>query len=880
MDKRALIQTIVVPSTPDLTLFSKIMNPAYQCSQICRRRVSLEGRLTGRMEKFDIEDLKWRKFTTGLVKPLGYYFKYYYFVETEFEQHSGTNTAEDFRFGSTLVNEGTNIKIDHDRTTSKIKRPDPTSKMMQESRIEYSNIVKKWYVVHTGVWSVADTDGTILASFAIPTDLINNCQQRQPFNNNLLFRGDVDVKIKVNSTQFHQGLLYMGYAPSITKDVANLLYPNKRTMLSNLPCGYVNAFAPNEIMLRIPHTNPRDYIFTNQSGTTSLEGCYGTLMVAVFNQLMAATGSTTTVNYTIWVSIPNAEFYLPTPISVCSELDVRRHLCAPEKFEKHGGRNSTHKTVIINYGGVNDSCINSELEGDDFDTSQSASADIQASNGAMMDKPFICTNSIPAVRKAAGFLNAKSNLEFVDKLTNNQNEMAISKFHHFSRDKDEMLLAQMLSITSFAGEVQWTTSSAADTQIMSGLITPAPINTTFRSAATNPVYAQQQTIMDYLSGQFTYWSGPINMHVKIMAAAFQTGMLRVSAVYGDYTFASSSSAANCQWASYIDLKDNKREYDFTFEFPATVPYLRCNTKKDISLSQAEKVARTLGSWYVHVINPLTVGPGLPTVVTLMVFFSGPSLQYYFQRKSRVVPTDFEPEFVQDERKKEDELLNFDFIDTFEKHGDEVVTQDKPEDQKKQATKGIILGTDPKYLPPKRSLNIQPTTSIRDLIKRYVLVNKQTSSTEFVFGNLNLQNVVAAEANSWWTWSCLYAGWRGCIRLKICYRTEPATAARPSYVAWTPLTFTPDNIGTNSRQCNFTNMAIVPTPVHEVECSFTTEFGYLMHAEYAAAADVQFTYHGSLKIDSVIMFWDIWVAGGDDLRFGIFLGPPLCAVYDD
>lgn len=857
---------------------------------------------------------------------LGQYM-YFELIIDEFEPHAGVPQPGlgglrmpdmPTTMGQNLTMQTTTQKVDDNRTTEGAQPFTHIARRnMHETPIQYGNIVKRPIPVATFMWQVGDVVGTILYSARLPDDLLTNCQQIQPFNNMYLWRGNIKLRLHVNSTQFHQGLMWMGYVPGVCMTVANTMVFS-RTNWSNLPGGYCNAFAPNDIELEVPFLNPRDFTFTKQLDNDTIEGSVGTLYIGVMSQL-ATTGTTTQrVDCTLFVEFPDSQFYLPKAVDDCVSLDMPRFYDAVrtpeldttrhEPFETHGGSNSVHKSVEINYWGVNDSNIGTELEGDELDATSKLSGTVE---GASMDKPFVGTNPAPTVRKAIGTFNNKANIEFIDKLTNEGKEQCPAKKAHYARHYDEMNISYILSISSFATELVWNTTDIAYTVIKSGLICPSPINVNDRvDPAGADAYGFAQTPLDYLTGQFLYWKGPINLHVKVLASCFQAGLIRVSAVYGDYSMASNAHENNCQWSAYINLKDSTRDYDFTFEFPCTVPYLRCTSQHYTDLTTFQRTQMCVGSYYFTVMNPLTVGTGATTNVKLQMYWSAPKLNYYFLKPPSVVPSDatvppallepvpeaFEPQMLkvghplstepfvvklepvspvfQARRLKVRYLVDEYFrklTDPFEPH------MQVEEPQATQAGAGIILGTKA-YAPPLRYTNLLPTVSLRDLMRRYIPVVLGTgANTNFYVASLTSSHNTQPTSNMYWIFGCMYLGRRGGSRYKI---LRNITAGSSTPVSYTPQSITFVGRSTTQVYSQFSAVAQAVAPINEVETSFTSEYNYLMHLQYAGTGDQHFVNEGSLNVPASAQS-DIYYAGADDFRLGVFLGPPMCVIlYQD
>jgi len=755
---------------------------------------------------------------------------------------------------------------------------------IQETGVSYENIATRKIVVDQFEIGVGDVEGTVLKSYNLPMDLVKNCQQEQGFTNMYLWRGTTKVTLLVSSTQFHQGMVCMFFIPCVYKNMALSAFTTK-TQWSNIPCiGYIDLNKPQPLELTINFAHPRNYIDSNAANNASIEGSVGTLMIGVFDTLQSATGSTSSVSANLMVEFPDSKFYLPVAVDSCTTLrdsratfrEVVTAAPAAVAFEKHGNRISNNSKVINVYSGIDNSNIGTEIEGDAFEgIVAEMNPDVQAHmGGSHMDKPFAGGNPPPLVIKASGYMNNKTQIEFVDKLTNEGNEQCPAKKEHFSREDDEMSLRWMQTINSFATEVHWDTTQVAGTQLLAWLLTPSPINTSFRAAPVADVVTPQ-TILDYLSGNFTFWNGRLRMHLKILGTKFQTGMLRVSIVYGKYDPTATPNESNCQFMTYIDLKEEKREYNFETEFPTTTPYLRCTSQHWSLIPAATIRDYAVGTMYIHIINPLVAGSGTPNNVSMQMFFCAPNANFFFLRPASVIAmAPVAPMLAAPE--------------SFEKHSS--AGPDPQQSQAQMSEAGITIGTKKRdVLPVIAKTNVYPTASLRDLIRRYHWLNQFAASnggisaydesfyfpSTFPAGGLQIYQIMA-----------MYVAFRGGNRYKVFKLSSGASisqAVTSGY--WVPAGYSLHLPGTGANfQSFFAQTNADDASVMEVETSFTTEYNFLLNNYYAAPGDPQFKTSGKFAVSTswpvdptnALTYRTFW-AGDDTFRTGLFVGPPVCTV---
>ena len=277
---------------------------------------------------------------------------------------------------------------------------------------------------------------------------------------------------------FHQGMLWMGYVPGVCREVVETKFGTSLfTRWSQLPGQYLNAFRANDIELEIPFLHPRNHLYTKNMDPTTVEGSVGTLIIGVFSALQVGDGGSADVSCSLFVELPEAQFRLPYGADSCiaPTFDRRFTRIIPTdltkeppgsmrripKFEQRGGstsRQTVNNEYNITYSGVTDSNIGIELEGDELDSSPTNTTDVdmKAQQGSSMDKITVTRNPLPVVTRGLGFFNNRAGMEFIDRLTLDHREQAITKKSHFSREVDEMNLGYLNSVCSFVNRNTWT----------------------------------------------------------------------------------------------------------------------------------------------------------------------------------------------------------------------------------------------------------------------------------------------------------------------------------------------------------------------------------------------------------------------------------------
>jgi len=183
---------------------------------------------------------------------------------------------------------------------------------MEDIPMEYSVIANKKFNVGSYQWTTSQAGGTLIVDFNTPLDLLQDQQLIQGFQNFKYWRGDVEVEIIVNSTQWHSGLLAITWAPQCSRVAYENFRPKTdKVMISNIALGYIHANTPTPKSIRLPFVAPTNYIDALTATDADPIGSFGMLGIHVFDALRVSTGTSTSVTISVWVHLINSTFHLP-----------------------------------------------------------------------------------------------------------------------------------------------------------------------------------------------------------------------------------------------------------------------------------------------------------------------------------------------------------------------------------------------------------------------------------------------------------------------------------------------------------------------------------------------------------------------------------------
>jgi hypothetical protein len=172
---------------------------------------------------------------------------------------------------------------------------------------ELSSMLSRFNLVATQAWSLTDAVGTRLVNLDVVKDALTADIVSTPFLRFVYFRAKtIKFRIQLTASRFHQGCAIATFVPSQrSKDQCD--FPMTHTRAVQIQHGFMNPSSGTVIEITVPFCFYKGYIdLTNNE-------CLGQLQIYVFNQLQAATGGATTVDFKIFMSVLECDFKIPRP---------------------------------------------------------------------------------------------------------------------------------------------------------------------------------------------------------------------------------------------------------------------------------------------------------------------------------------------------------------------------------------------------------------------------------------------------------------------------------------------------------------------------------------------------------------------------------------
>ncbi|APG78956.1 hypothetical protein [Beihai octopus virus 2] len=161
--------------------------------------------------------------------------------------------------------------------------------------------MQRQFFFKKGSVAVGDKPGAVIQSIDSLHDEIFKDETLAPHHMmsvNKYVKTDLEVELRIPPTRFHQGMLVMYFVPTAYEDDGVGSFSPEAIL--NFPNCKLNLSGQTSAKLTIPYCG-----ITQAWSNGSPYNLEGALHVVVWNQMKAATGSSTSIDYTLWIRMCN-----------------------------------------------------------------------------------------------------------------------------------------------------------------------------------------------------------------------------------------------------------------------------------------------------------------------------------------------------------------------------------------------------------------------------------------------------------------------------------------------------------------------------------------------------------------------------------------------
>lgn len=745
---------------------------------------------------------------------------------------------------------------------------------MSDNLWDLKRLVERPTLVTTLGWTTSNAQGALVWQKAVPLDLlIPEAINHVPFDWFHLWRGKVIVTFQVNGTQWHSGRLAIVWVPLLSKAQAATYYADNLSAVTATHHGELDPSVSNIVEMELDFSHPRDFIRPTVNDVRGQEQL-GTLNIFVLSALRCGDTVPQLVNVSVHVQFVENDFVI-----------LRGKDSASRKT--NAVRQGNVFTYNNNFKSARDVTVGQRAESDLFGSGMAAGASMH------LDKPNCGLEPVATTMNTMGYMSNSENIPFAERLSLQAGAVMRVKPEHFGTKKDEMDMVTMRQTYGLEKSIMWSTSQTSGTILTKAFICPCSkiLENKLRYAGTprpntDPGDPIMVTPLDFFSIKNTYWKGGIKIKIVVVASAYHVGKLFLGLDYQDVEVPLTLLGATSEYGVYIDINEGRHEFEYKIKYQSDTPAKRVPNGPKGGFGGEENLKFATGVWSLRVVNELVQPGDASSEVEVMIYLAADDdyRTYGLDFNNRVVHS-ISPSKV------------FPTLNAVRQSGEAISAVDRPATTDNFGEK---------------------CDHVNDILKRFCLAFEVTGSNEppgwtfniaYLFnGNTTMNNDphYGTACGLWAYYGAGYLAQRGTMRFKINHIVTKADDGQRTNGFWAtfcPLgwdnstysgIFNPTNISTTALSWNLTSgnpQANAPAfsfgngtmnSALQVEVPYQGRYNFSrkhpvadqqdgMDDEYTMGTLVIGTAYpvGSIKGYTV----QVYMASGDELRFGLWLGPP-------
>lgn len=382
---------------------------------------------------------------------------------------------------------------------------DPTASIGNYGNSDLAQFMARPVRIHAFDWSIGGSIDTELDPWTL---FFSNPAVKARLNNYALMRCKLRVKILLNSTPFHYGLVQMSYNPwegyDGTSDGARSL-----TIVSQRPKVFMNPSTNEGGEMVLPFFHLENYIdVTTDIGFSEM----GRLHINSYDVLRHANAGTGDISMTVMAWAEDFELCVPT---------VSSAMIVSQSGEYSGnGVISTPATAVANAAGLLKSIPGIAPFAMATELGASAIAGIAKIFG--FSRPAILEKTLFYKPKFCSSLAATDMPETVSKLTvDSKQEITIDPRTVGLSDIDELSILSIAKRESYLTNFEWSPTHGVDRLLFTSQVAPM-LEVKVAANSFDP------TALSFATWPFKYWSGSIKFRFKFVVSGFHHGRVRIS----------------------------------------------------------------------------------------------------------------------------------------------------------------------------------------------------------------------------------------------------------------------------------------------------------------------------------------------------------------
>jgi hypothetical protein len=415
----------------------------------------------------------------------------------------------------------------------------------------------------------------------------------------LNMRADVKLRLVINPTPFHAGLLRLSYFPCANQlAFESEMHTFDRITTSQLPGSYC-SMASNFVEITVPYIAPtsyleRDQVFSNRHVS------WGKVYLNLFQPLRTGAGPLT-VNWTLWMSLENLDLSgMVQPQSVDVPRKRRGRAPCAQDAEMNSGKGPIGRIMSSGVKLANDVSAIPTLA----PLAGPASWVLRALGGVCdafgWSKPTLTEAPSKQIIGAHHYaVNSRGDDDSAPLSLDPENKiMPISDAS--PGGMDEMSFNFIKSRWSYAKTFQWDSTQSTTSLLWDTDVFPRAFAEVVSLGGN---FVETTIPVGLLTEFYSNYRGSMEIRLRLLKTGFHTGTLAVGFVPGLRALTPTFAEAPYTYRQIIDIQDGT---EFVFNCPYLLPQDFAN------------VGQPMGRFYVHVVNPLVAPSTVSSTIDIMV----------------------------------------------------------------------------------------------------------------------------------------------------------------------------------------------------------------------------------------------------------------------
>jgi len=505
-----------------------------------------------------------------------------------------------------------NITFQENRSQSEVNaRKEPSLDVtlaqmatVSEQSWDVAQLMHRWFLLDTFVWQQATPPLSVISSqYQIPNSLAANTFQSTLMSMLMYFRFNIVIRVMISGTRFHQGLARGCFHPLVQNSQNNVDY----TLLSQVPNMVLKPDISEPIELVIPYSQVEQYYSRFKTIGTTYPFQLGTFQVWCFNQLRMATGASSSVNGSIYVSFQQAEGFIP----VASTIVPHAHEQGAVDDIVDATASATTALMSLELGNA------PQAFSESVNVVESAISAYKNITNGNFDEQNVYDTSTRMVRDIMSDPSLGVGEQNVIPLNITAKYQHLAPPHLFGSEVNETSIKSLCMRPGFVGRFNCNGGQTAGTRLFYSYITPTAAQNSLSTGNTS------LTWLGHLSQYFSVWRGSILVGLEAVCTQFHVMKIVVAFSPGhNATLPNSLEEAVLSPHVVWDIRE-RHDVDVKCPYSVALPFLHCPTSFQFnSLSFPSGYQNCYsGILSVWVMNPINSPPDVVGDFDVNVYMS-------------------------------------------------------------------------------------------------------------------------------------------------------------------------------------------------------------------------------------------------------------------